>query len=98
MLLNIAKAFILEILTTQPHTSLPEMTEKPEIFEFFQIFDLKKRKFSIFFGIILTNFLLRVLCHLDYSNRFSNLEDTKKYQKNTLTSPTALILKIFRKN
>ena len=58
----------------------------------------KKRKFSNFFCIILTNFLLRVLCHLDYSNRFRNLEDTKKYQKNTLTSPTALILKIFRKN
>ena len=39
-----------------------------------------------FFSIIFFNYLLRVLCRLDYLNRFSNLEYTKKDQKNTLKS------------
>ena len=40
------KAFISEILTTMLHYAEPEMTKKPEIFEFFQFFDLKKYNFS----------------------------------------------------
>ena len=60
------------------------MTKKPEIFEFFQIFNLLTKNFSEFFCSILLNFLLRVYCHKDYSNRFGSLEDTKNDQKNTL--------------
>ena len=39
------KAFILEILTTIIHYNRPEMIKKPEIFEFFQNLNLKKKKF-----------------------------------------------------
>ena len=71
------KGVIQEILTTNGYKRKPEMTKKPEIFEFFQIFDLLNIKFSKFFCLIVLNFLLRVLCRKDYPNRFSSLEDTK---------------------
>ena len=48
MLLNTTESFILEFLTTQHHTTQPEITEKRKGSSFFQIFDLKKQKFSNF--------------------------------------------------
>ena len=78
------KAFISEILAMEAHGRIPEVTKKPEIFQFFSIFDLKRENFFKFFYTIFLNFLLRVLCHQDYPNRFSSLEDTKNDQKNTL--------------
>ena len=78
------KAFIVEILTTQLDTAEPEMAEKPEIFEFIQIFNPKKIFFSNFFCLSNPNFVLRVLYFLVYLNRFSSLEDIENDQKNTL--------------
>ena len=80
------KAFISEILAVQAHPRVPEMTKKPEILQFFPIFDPPKKIFRKFFCFIFLNFLLRVFCHKIYSNRFSCLEDTKNDQKNTLTT------------
>ena len=71
------KAVIQEILTTNGYKRKPEMTKKPEIFEFFQIFDLQTGNGFEFFSAIFLNFLLRVLYRQDYLNRSSNLEDTK---------------------
>ena len=86
------KAVIQEILTTKGYKRKPEMTKKPEIFQFFSIFDLKRENFSNFFYTIFLYFLLRVLCRKDYSNRFSSLEDTKNDQKNTLRLSSTLTI------
>ena len=43
------KAFISEILAMEAHGRIPEVTKKPEIFQFFSIFDLKRENFSNFF-------------------------------------------------
>ena len=84
MLLNMTKALISEILTMEAHGAIPEMTKKPEIFEFFSIFDLETKFFWKILYFVLLHFLLRVFWRQNYLNRFSNLEDMKNDQKNTL--------------
>ena len=67
--------------------SLQKLTgndQKPEIFYFFQFFDLPKEKFSNLYFLSCSKFLLRVLYRLDFKNQFSGLEDTENDQKSTL--------------
>ena len=56
MLLNMTKAFISEILAVQAHPRVPEVTKKPEIFQFFPIFDPQKKIFENFFASSFSTF------------------------------------------
>ena len=69
------EASIVEILRGEARGRIPEMAKKPEIFNFFSIFDLLKNIFWIFVVVKILNFWLRVWCRKDFWKRFSSLED-----------------------